>query len=761
VASSTAVVRGRRYEPPLRALGQRHLKGFDDSFEVLEVVRRQTSPERPEPDGVTLVGRDATIAAVRTGLFDAGARLVLVRGEPGVGKTELVHAVAVGLVDTRFVWVGFDASIADGFDRWCRALDAHVALLPVGVLAMLGRERVERLATFLPSIASRLPVTPTAVVGDGDRELAFEALTAVSRALGNDVLVVLDDVQWAGATALAYLRWLLRHTSELRLLATSRPPIPEELVESGALVVDLDLLAADDLRVMLRRRGVARDVAESAIARAGGNPFLAIVATAAGGQQRARDLALDPVAERFLSLDADVMDVLTTAALLGRAIDSPLLEGLVAVGPDEIHRSLDVGLRSGLLTSEGTTLRFTHDLVRDAAAARCPLPKRAAVHAAAARAYQRRGNTPMEATHLLAGFAALDPVEGARRMRTVLEELDALGAFEEAYAMATRFAAIVADDHRCGARERASALIAALAAAHRYPALGTENLRLAALAADAALAANDATLIAEAALLRGQSGSFGQSGHDFLALINEALRRVEFSDQGLSARLTAMRAYHLMTFEGEGARALQEARGAAELARGSGDYQSLAEVLVSYAYVLLASSDLQLQTAVIGEALELVPRLSASMVAYVRTHAARCRAVTSLQVGDRNGFEAARTELRDWSHRWNRVVLKNLETMWAGMTANLDGSPAEAELHVESLLDPRHSDDNFARSAGMIVAVSHRWRGTPHTVSPLLLDLADQQPTHTLVQSLAATMLALDGRMADAHHCLDRVLGRA
>ena len=759
VATSTAVVRGRRYDPPLRSVGGRSLKGFAEEFQVLEVVRSTaTATASMTRDPVSLTGRDAALAAVRAACLDADARLVLVRGEPGVGKTELVRGVAAQLDEMTSVWIAFDASIADGFDRWCGALDAHASRLPVGALAVLGRERLERLAAFLPSIASRLPVAPVSLVGDGDRELFFEALTAVVASLGDAVLLVLDDIQWAGATATAFLCWLRAHeASGVRVLATCRPPVPDSLVELGALVVDLDGLAADDLREVLRLRGATPDVAETAIARAGGNPFLAIVAAAAGSEDLSSGSAVDPVTHRFLSLDRDVVDVLATAALVGRTIDLPLLEQLVSV-PSDIHRALEIGLRTGLLRTEGAGLRFTHDLVREAAAAKCAPPRQAAIHAAAALAYRGREDAPMEATHLLAGYAALDPLEGARRMRSTLEALDLLGAFEEAYAMAIRFVGIVEHDQRCGAREQAIALIAALTAAHRYPALGAENKRLAVLAGHAALTANDPEMIAEAALLRGQSGTFGQVDPGSITLIDEALRRVGFSDQGLSARLMAMRAFHLITFDREGAQARQDAHRAADMARASGDERSLADVLISYAYVLLAGSDIQLQATLVNEALDLEPRLSAAMAAHVRTHAARSNAVVSLQVGDRNGFEAARHELRSWSQRWNRIVLTNLETMWRGVTANLDGSPADAELHVRSLLDPKLGDENFVRSAGVIVAVSHRWRGTPNVVSPLLRSLADQQPEHALVQGLAATALALGAHQADANKCLDRVL---
>ena len=248
VASSTDVVRGRRFHPPLERLGRRSLKGFDEPMEVLEVAstKRERVASRP---GVPLVGRDQAIAAIEAGWSSLASPFVLVLGEPGIGKTQLARAMAARDDASDVVWVAFDSSVADGFVRWCEAIDERAARLPVGVIAMLGRTHVERLAGLLPSVAERLPVAAALTVGEGDRERSFDALAAVLRSFGGGrALLVLDDIQWAGATAAAFLE-RLRSTgaAAVRVLATCRPPLPERLIRLNAPVVELKGLATDEL----------------------------------------------------------------------------------------------------------------------------------------------------------------------------------------------------------------------------------------------------------------------------------------------------------------------------------------------------------------------------------------------------------------------------------------------------------------------------------------------------------------------------------
>jgi hypothetical protein len=722
VAPSTDVVRGGRFEPPLVSVGRHSLKGFDESMEVLQVVRTRSEP-RSSDAAVSLVGREAAVAAIEAAWAIQPAPLVVVRGEPGIGKTQLARALAARHDDVEVVWVAFESSLADGFVRWCDAIDERAARMPVGVIAMLGRSRVGRLAALLPSVAERLPIAAASTVGEGDRELSFDALVAVLGSLGRDVLIVLDDIQWGGATAAAFLQWIVSaRPAAVRLLATCRPPLPDGLAQFRPPVVDLGGLAADDLFEVLRIHGTEREIARAAVARSGGNPFLAIVSATARHMTGSHGADTDPISERFLALDRQVVDTLAQAALLGRSIDLSLVNRVTHTAPTEIQRALDVGLQAGLLRMEGAAIGFTHDLVRETAAARVQAHARAALHARAATAYRDRGDAPMEASHLLEGYAALEPIDGARRVAATLDALTQLGAFEETYAMALRFVDIVEADQRCGPRARAIALIAALSAAQRYPAFGTENMRLAVLAGQAAAASHDPDILAEVALLRGGFGTVGRPDQATVELIDEALRQLAPSSQALIARLRAMRAFHLATFEGQGARARPEARAAVDAARDSGDASALAESLAAHSYVLLASSDVQLAAATIDEALSLVPQLSPTAAAHVQTTCARNGAVLGLQLGDRARFEKGRQDISAWSRRWNRVVLTNMVTMWRGLIANLDGAPDEAEAQASTLLNPRSSDLNFVHSARVLLAVSHRWRGSVRSVRDQLDD---------------------------------------
>jgi predicted ATPase/DNA-binding XRE family transcriptional regulator len=264
--------------------------------------RRQlpTRDLRSEPGAAhpPLVGRAREVARVEEHLAGEGPPLLVLGGEPGIGKSRLLEE-AVGRAD-----VGGWTVVAGGCHRrsgqepYTPVLDALSGYLhqlpPVHACsALAGCAWMVRL---LPELAEQglLPSAPWKLPPDQERRLMFMAvqqlLTNIAGPMGT--LLVLDDLQWAGADALELLRTLLRGAAPipLRVLGSYRstevrPGEPlaalvADLAATGlAAQLDLSPLAPQDATLLLTSllegsKGDDGPLAEKILRRTGGVPCI-------------------------------------------------------------------------------------------------------------------------------------------------------------------------------------------------------------------------------------------------------------------------------------------------------------------------------------------------------------------------------------------------------------------------------------------------------------------------------------------------------
>jgi hypothetical protein len=138
------------------------------------------------------------------------ARLVLVAGEAGIGKTTLVSEAAA-----RSGWaVGWgtcaDAERAPAFWAWSTALRG--LLQAVGPTVTEGLSDVGELARLLPELCGPAGGEPSVVDTEAARLRLFDAIARLLERIAGHApaFVVLDDLQWADASTLALLRFVVR-----------------------------------------------------------------------------------------------------------------------------------------------------------------------------------------------------------------------------------------------------------------------------------------------------------------------------------------------------------------------------------------------------------------------------------------------------------------------------------------------------------------------------------------------------------------------
>jgi predicted ATPase len=180
------------------------------------------------PAGSVFVGREREVDELRVGLEEAGAghgRLVLLVGEPGIGKTRTVHEFAA-YARQRNAKVLFGSCYeeegAPPFWPWVQILRAYVSDQDPEMLKAAMGPGAASIAQVIAEVRERLPglVPPPPLEPEQARFRFFDSLTTFLKNVGGRQLLVLilDDLQWADKPSLLLLQFLVREIGNVCLL---------------------------------------------------------------------------------------------------------------------------------------------------------------------------------------------------------------------------------------------------------------------------------------------------------------------------------------------------------------------------------------------------------------------------------------------------------------------------------------------------------------------------------------------------------------
>jgi DNA-binding SARP family transcriptional activator len=337
--------------PETRALEAAILRQED----LLALLPRPIQPPRAGTDGgsVRLLGRTAELGALDRAVREAlegSARLLVVEGETGLGKTRLLDELATGLVGVR---VG---------RATCSELESHLPYVPLAAAlrdALAGVELEARRHTALSRILPELGLDDGAsAVAEID---ALEALVDLLAASA-PIVLILDDVQWADAATIATLSYLRRRCTDVPIgllvaLGSEQAPAdhPARRLRPD-LATRLEPLTPGELAPL----GVP-DLHEST----GGNPRFVSQAVATGDRASLTSALKESLLRQCRAEGAHAHRLLLAASVADQPFEPEPLAALLDVDTSALVEDLERLCERRILRVDGPRFRFRYRLVRD------------------------------------------------------------------------------------------------------------------------------------------------------------------------------------------------------------------------------------------------------------------------------------------------------------------------------------------------------------------------------------------------------------
>jgi class 3 adenylate cyclase len=432
------------------------------------VVRQETTGIRP------FVDRHREREWLEERLDDARSgqpQLVLMSGEPGIGKSRLLREVQ-------------RTASSRGMEVCTGRCREHLDLPYLPFAASL-LPRLQLLAREDPSLGRHAPVIerllgddaespPASVTRSEEQEKTrvFVAVAAATIRLAErrPLLVVVDDLHWADRASFDLFTHLALEIADtamsepvaIVLAATYRNAAESRLSDDIERLqreeichqIALRPLPQQEAGEMVRSLGLpdsTRQIEHTVYRVAGGNPLFienVVHQLARGSIQRREPGAVaaietagprkitDAVAERLAELPGPVQDTLTLAAVVGDRFDPARVAAAGHLPPDVVMDHLDAAAARGVVERDEGAFRFAHPLYARAAYTRVPAARRQQLHLDVASSLEMSPDSEHHAIeiarHLGDAGVRADPTAVVRWSRIGGDRAWALLAWDEA-----------------------------------------------------------------------------------------------------------------------------------------------------------------------------------------------------------------------------------------------------------------------------------------------------------------------------------------
>ncbi len=380
--------------------GSHELKGVPEPVTLFRIVRVSGSGRRARQRHLTpLVGREEEMAMLMRRWERArqgDGQLVMIVGEPGLGKSRLMEEFHSRLSDMPHTWVEWSCSqllqntplhpIAEwGHQRFGDTdVPAERRLADLeSSLAHMKLDPAEIVPLVAPLLDIPLPKERALVLASEElrrRQLAALTNWVLAGAKVQPVVLALEDLQWADPTTLDVLRGIAERgaLAPLCIVATSRPEFrPPWGMRSHHGTISLVPLDRQQVRGMVAelsaRHALAKDVVEDVAERTGGVPLFVEEVTRLllergeqGGIQ-----AIPPTLQQSLMARLDRLgparEVAQIGSVIGRVFSYGLLRDLAGMEDAALQGALEKLAEADILLVQGlppgSDYRFKHALI--------------------------------------------------------------------------------------------------------------------------------------------------------------------------------------------------------------------------------------------------------------------------------------------------------------------------------------------------------------------------------------------------------------
>lgn len=371
-------------------------------YERLLVLEETPLPQRVWSEGRTgvspLVGREDEWSRLRAAwrrMNDGRVHLVLISGDPGIGKTRLAEELVQ--------WagrLGFSTATAR-----CYAAEGELSYAPVAAwlrahplppLEPVWRTEIARIVPELLTDDPQLP-DPGSLAERWQRRRFFEAVARAVLRIDQPALLLIDALEWCDRGTLEWLRYLLRYDSRARILIVGTYRSDQvtgdhglsELIHAARhdeqlTEVELGPLsksATAALATNVAGRELDPDVVDCLYRETEGNPLFIVETVRGGLPETTRELPSgaricvprplpsrmqDALMARLEQLSPLSRSLAELAATIGREFTFDVLREASDATEDRLVQGLDELWRHRVIREQGEdAYDFSHDKLRD------------------------------------------------------------------------------------------------------------------------------------------------------------------------------------------------------------------------------------------------------------------------------------------------------------------------------------------------------------------------------------------------------------
>jgi len=474
-----------RHEFTFSDLGRLELKGVPQPMSAYAVSYRPV-PASGLAGRTPCVGRDAELARVSRRVAAAiGGQggLVMVGGEPGIGKTRLLEEIGeqAAREGMAVLWGHcYEGDWTPPYAPFGEALEADVGARPNELQATLGSggpalaQLVPKLRTILPELPDAVPLPP-----DEERFRLLDAVAqyVVARSQQEPLLLCLEDLHWVDRGSLSMLRHLARPAARNRILivgtyrdaeigpthalADALGAFPRETTFERLHLDGLGAAGTAELLSALGEHEVEEKVGAAWAGETDGNPFFIselvrhleeeghLYQTPDGRWTTDRplrelelpDTVRDVLARRLSRLSEDGRALLQVACAFEGPFRFDVAAAVANLSEDQALDAVDEALAAQLLTHAGPTdtYVFHHALIRHTLYDQLGPSRRVRLHRHVAEALDEACGgrpSPVQAGEIAAQYHRSGGLPGAERgvdaALTAADHAQASGGHDEA-----------------------------------------------------------------------------------------------------------------------------------------------------------------------------------------------------------------------------------------------------------------------------------------------------------------------------------------